>query len=66
MPENRIQQLIDAGVAGSPSDFSSGARHVIQSLSDDEFAHLLSIRAKVYLENNEHGTDFDHCVTEAI
>lgn len=45
--ENRIHQLIDAGVAGSPSDFSQDARQLINALSDDEFNCLLSTRAKV-------------------
>jgi hypothetical protein len=64
MPENRIQQLIDAGVAESPSDFTQAARQVIQALSEDEFNHLLAIRAKVHAGG--HGESFDHCITLAI
>jgi hypothetical protein len=45
--ENRIQQLIDAGVADSPSDFSQNAKQLINALSDDEFNCLLTTREKV-------------------
>jgi predicted oxidoreductase (fatty acid repression mutant protein) len=64
MPENRIQQLIDAGVAENPSAFTHQARQVIQALSEEEFDHLLAIRAKVIAGG--HGNIFDHCITEAI
>ncbi len=64
MPENRIQQLIEAGVAGSPSEFTNEARKIIQELSEEEFLHLLAIRAKVIAGG--HGDIFDHCITEAI
>jgi hypothetical protein len=45
--ENRLQQLVSAGVAENPGAFSNEAKKVISSLSDEEFAALLSIRQKI-------------------
>lgn len=45
--ENRLQQLVSAGAAKNPGDFSNDAKQVIQSLSDEEFTALLSMRQKI-------------------
>ena len=47
MSESRIQQLIDAGVATNAKDFSADSTNLINSISDDEFNCLLSIRSKI-------------------
>lgn len=67
MSQNRLQQLIDAGVAERVSDFSEDAKHVINAMSDDEFECLLSTRAKVFARGGETlREEFDHCVTLCI
>lgn len=44
--DTRVQQLIAAGMA-QDAQLSDRARQVLNSLSDDEFNSLLSIRSKV-------------------
>jgi hypothetical protein len=62
--ENRLQQLVDAGVADNPGAFSKEAKQVIQSLSDEEFAALLSIRQKIGQIGRESLLKFDtECLT---
>jgi hypothetical protein len=51
--DDRIQQLIDAGVAASRSDFSKEAEKVIKALTDEEFNCLLSTRAKVFQQGGQ-------------
>jgi len=53
MSETRIQQLIDAGVAKKPSDFTEEARRTIGALSDDEFNAILTIRHRIYSEGGQ-------------
>jgi hypothetical protein len=67
LDENRIQQLIDAGVAGSPADFSAAAKQLIKDLSDDEFNCLLSTRAKVLsLGGDQAQQEYDKFVSVVI
>jgi hypothetical protein len=67
MSQNRLQQLIDAGVAEQVSDFSNDAKHVINAMSEDEFSSLLSTRAKVFERGGQALREtFDHCVTLCI
>lgn len=64
---DRIQQLIDAGVAKDRSAFSSSSQKLIASLSDDEFNCLLSLRTKILANNGESGQqEFDKIVCVVI
>jgi aromatic ring-opening dioxygenase LigB subunit len=62
--ESRLQQLVNAGVADNTDAFSEEAGQVIESLSDEEFASLLSIRQKVVEVGGEEAQrKHDACLT---
>lgn len=64
---NRLQQLVDLGVANSVGDFSNTAKYVINEMTDEEFSSLLSVRDKVFGRGEEPARDeYDHCVTEVV
>jgi hypothetical protein len=63
---DRIELLIQAGVASSREAFSHEALHVIQKLSDEEFNGLLTMRQKIYQNNHDHGERCDHFICECI
>ena len=67
MAEDRITQLIAAGVAKDPDDFKPEAVVVINALTIQEFNSLLSTRAKVLAHAGEQRQkDYDHCITNGI
>lgn len=64
MLDNRIQELIEAGVAANPDAFSGNAKKVIDKLSDEEFNSLLVIRREILSVVGKAGQDvYDLCLT---
>jgi hypothetical protein len=62
MSENRIQRLVEAGVAENAGAFSTQAKKVIGGLSDEEFNCILTIRRQVIAVVSQEDKDhFDHC-----
>lgn len=61
MPDNRIQALVDLGIGGQPEDFSLDARRTIDSISDEEFNSILTIRKQFMPVGSSEGQD-DQCL----
>lgn len=62
--ENRIELLKALGVTTA---FSEEATRVIELLSEEEFNHILSVRAKVFYTGGEAARDkYDHCICEVV
>lgn len=60
---NRLQILVDQGVADSIGDFSNTSKQVINDMTDEEFDSLLSIRDRIFQRGHEAARDeYDRCV----
>lgn len=62
--ENRLQVLVEAGVAKSVSDFTPQAKKVILSLTPTEFQSALTIRKTILGSAGEQAVKaYDECMS---